>query len=157
MIHLRIFGKGSKIRYVPAHPLALQRIDDYLKAAGHSTDTDGPLFRPIKNPAEQGNTDRPLTHGAIYHCVLRKYAQAAGVELGSFGPHALRATPPPTRWTAAPIWAKYRNGSATPTFRPPASTTAADPVLRTALPSEWPTEKVEASEHRPARPARHGV
>ena len=33
--HLRVFGKGSKIRYVPAHPLALQRIHDYLEAAGH--------------------------------------------------------------------------------------------------------------------------
>jgi integrase len=92
VIHLRIFGKGSKIRYVPAHPLALQRIDDYLAAAGHSGDTDRPLFRPLKNPAGQGNTDRPLTHGAVYHCVLRKYALAAGVKLGNFGPHALRAT-----------------------------------------------------------------
>jgi integrase/recombinase XerD len=91
VIHLRVFGKGSKIRYVPAHPLALQRIDDYLAAAGHLGDTDGPLFRAIKNPAGQGN-GRPLTHGAIYHCVLRKYGKTAGVDLGSFGPHALRAT-----------------------------------------------------------------
>jgi integrase len=77
---------------VPAHPLALQRVDDYLETAGHSGDPDGTLFRPIKNPAGQGNTDRPLTQGAVYHCILRKYAQAVGVDLGSFGPHALRAT-----------------------------------------------------------------
>jgi integrase/recombinase XerD len=90
--HLRVLGKGAKIRYVPAHPLALQRIHDYLEAAGHSNELDGPLFRPFKNPAGQGNTDRPLTHGAVYHCVLRKHAKAAGIDLGSFGPHALRAT-----------------------------------------------------------------
>jgi site-specific recombinase XerD len=90
--HLRILGKGSKIRYVPAHPLALERIHNYLGAAGHSEDADGPLFRPVKNPAGQGKTDRPLTHGALYHCVLRKHAQAAGIDIGSFGPHALRAT-----------------------------------------------------------------
>ena len=44
--------------------LALQRIDDYVETAGHGNDVDGPLFRPLKNPAGQGNIDRPLTHGA---------------------------------------------------------------------------------------------
>src|SRR5947209_6070195 len=36
--HLRVIGKGSKIRYVPAHPVALQRIHDYLDAAGHGSE-----------------------------------------------------------------------------------------------------------------------
>src|SRR5947209_19072479 len=53
---------------------------------------DGSLFRPLKNPAGQGNTERPLTHGAVYHHVLRRHAKVAGIEMGSFGPHALRAT-----------------------------------------------------------------
>ena len=48
---LRVLGKGSKIRYVPAHPLSLERIHDYLHAAGHGEDLEGPLFRPLKNPA----------------------------------------------------------------------------------------------------------
>jgi integrase/recombinase XerD len=90
--HLRILGKGSKVRYVPAHPLALERIHDYLQAAGHGGDAEGPLFRPLKNPAGQGGTNRPLTHGAVYHRVLRKHATAAGIDGKSFGPHALRAT-----------------------------------------------------------------
>ena len=34
---------------------------------------------------------QPLTHAALYHCVLRKHVKAPGVEFGSFGPHALRA------------------------------------------------------------------
>jgi integrase/recombinase XerD len=67
--HLRIFGKGAKVRYVPAHPLALEHIHDYLQAVGHGEDADGPLFRPLKNPAGRGKTERPLTHGALYHCV----------------------------------------------------------------------------------------
>jgi integrase len=54
--HLRIFGKGAKVRYVPAHPLALERIHDYLEAAGHGEDVEGPLFRPLKNPSGQGRT-----------------------------------------------------------------------------------------------------
>ena len=76
--HLRVLGKGSKVRYVPAHPLALERIHDYLQAAGHGEDADGPLFRPLKNPAGQGNTERPLTHGAVYHRVLAKTRQSGG-------------------------------------------------------------------------------
>jgi integrase/recombinase XerD len=79
-------------RYVPAHPLALERIHDYLQAAGHGGGVDGPLFRPLKNPAGQGHTNRPLTHGAVYHRVLRKHAMGAGIDGKSFGPHALRAT-----------------------------------------------------------------
>jgi integrase/recombinase XerD len=90
--HLRVLGKGSKVRYVPAHPLSLERIHDYLQAAAHGEDADGPLFRPLKNPTGRGHTERPLTHGAIYHQVLRKHAKAAGIDGKSFGPHALRAT-----------------------------------------------------------------
>jgi integrase/recombinase XerD len=52
--HLRVLGKGSKVRYVPAHPLALERIHDYLQAADHGGGVDGPRFRPLKNPAGQG-------------------------------------------------------------------------------------------------------
>ena len=56
--HLRIFGKGTKVRYVPAHQLeARERIHDYLQTAGHGEDLDGPLFRLLKNPAGQGKTD----------------------------------------------------------------------------------------------------
>ena len=54
--HLRVLGKGSKVRHVSAHPLALERIHDYLQAAGHGDDADGPLFRPLKNSAGRGRT-----------------------------------------------------------------------------------------------------
>jgi integrase len=136
--HLRIFGKGAKVRYVPAHPLALERIHDYFEAAGHGEDADGPLFRPLKNPAGKEDTKRPLTHGAVYHRVLRKHAQAAGIDSISFGPHALRAT---AATNALDRGADLAQGPgmalATPTRRPPASTTGAAPVPRTAPPSGW--------------------
>jgi len=35
VIHLRVQGKGGKLRYVPAHLGTLERIDAYLEAAGH--------------------------------------------------------------------------------------------------------------------------
>ena len=54
--------------------------------------TAGPLFRPLKNPAGQAKTDWPMTHGALYHRVLRKHAKAAGIDGTSFGPRALRPT-----------------------------------------------------------------
>ena len=37
---LKIFGKGSKERYVPAHPVALTRISEYLTAAGHGNEKE---------------------------------------------------------------------------------------------------------------------
>jgi hypothetical protein len=117
---------------VPAHPLALQRIHDYLELAGHSGDNDCPLFRPPKNPVGQGNTDRRLTHGAVYHCVLRKYALAAGVELAILARTPCVRRPPRTRSIAWPIWAKSRSGSVMPTFQPSASTTGAKAAQRAA-------------------------
>ena len=46
---LRIFGKGSKERYVPVHPVAQARIAEYLSAAGHGNEKEACLFRPISN------------------------------------------------------------------------------------------------------------
>jgi site-specific recombinase XerD len=59
--HLRIFGKGSKVRYVPAHPLALERIHDYLQAAGHGEDAEGPLLEAPEEPGGAGE-HRPAAH-----------------------------------------------------------------------------------------------
>jgi integrase/recombinase XerD len=90
--HFRVHVKGSKIRYIPLHPIALQRIQEYLAAAGHAEETAGPLFRPVKNPSEKGDISHALTHPAIYPCVLRKYARAIGIGGVHLGPHSLRAT-----------------------------------------------------------------
>lgn len=89
--HLRIHGKGGKIRFVPAHPAAQQRITEYLAAAGHGGDQDGPLFRPVKN-SRSGELRKPLSEGAVYARIVKFYAEKVGIDLSGFGPHSLRAT-----------------------------------------------------------------
>jgi hypothetical protein len=37
-------------------------------------------LRPHKDPAGQGHTERLLTHGGVYHRVLRRHAKAAGID-----------------------------------------------------------------------------
>ncbi len=89
--HIRVHGKGSKIRYVPLHPAAKTRITDYLEDAGHKSDLDGAMFRPVKNSVG-GELDKALTRGAVYQCIVKKYAKAAGIEVDGFCVHALRST-----------------------------------------------------------------
>ena len=89
--HLRVHGKRDKIRYVPAHPAALERIAEYLEAGVHADDLSGPLFRPVKNPTT-GDLDKPLTGPAIYTCVVKKYATLAKVDVAGFCVHSLRST-----------------------------------------------------------------
>jgi len=36
VLHLRIHGKRSKVRFMPAHAAALERINDYLELSGHA-------------------------------------------------------------------------------------------------------------------------
>lgn len=86
--HFRVHGRGDRVRYVPAHPAALQCINDYLELAGHDT---GPLFRPVKNPSG-GTTEKPLTQSAIYRNIVQRYATLAGIDVEGFCTHALRAT-----------------------------------------------------------------
>ena len=75
VMHLRIHGKGGKVRFVPAHPAALGRIADYLADTGHGEDAGGPLFRPVKNPYGGGKLDRALTPGKVDECVVRYYSR----------------------------------------------------------------------------------
>lgn len=87
--HLQVHGKGSKIRYVPLHPIAASAIADYLEAAGHGAgEKISPLFRPVSNNARGV---RAITPDGVYR-VLAKYAGQVGIDVDGFGPHALRAT-----------------------------------------------------------------
>ncbi|PLY39343.1 integrase [Janthinobacterium sp. ROICE36] len=88
--HLRIHGKGGKLRYVPLHPATAEHIADYLVAAGHGDDKAGALFRPVS-----GNTRRTehtaITADGVYK-MLAGYAASLKIDVAGFGPHALRAT-----------------------------------------------------------------
>jgi integrase/recombinase XerD len=84
--HLKVSGKGEKTRYVPLHGAAQDLIGEYLKKAGHGSDRDGALFRPLRN--SRGGREKAITPDGIYKLV-RKYSAALGFEIGA---HALRAT-----------------------------------------------------------------
>jgi site-specific recombinase XerD len=84
---LKVSGKGGKVRYVPLHPGTHALIHDYLDSAGHGTDENGALFRPIRNN-RTGLHGRAITADGVYKLV-RAYSAALGFEIGA---HALRAT-----------------------------------------------------------------
>lgn len=61
--HFTVYGKGSKIRYLPAHPVAVAAVKEYLEAAGHGPEKDRPLFRPIRNRTSDAGVGAALTPG----------------------------------------------------------------------------------------------
>jgi integrase/recombinase XerD len=81
--HLRVRGKGGKLRHVPLHPGTQELLADYLQGDVRKS---LPLFRPLKNP--RGTLDQALSTDGIYKLV-RGYAKQVGL---SIGVHALRAT-----------------------------------------------------------------
>ena len=89
--HLRVQGKGGKLRYLPAHPHSLRLVAEYLVAAGHGQEADSPLFRRIR-PPKAGALAAALTPGAVYSEVVVRYMAQVGIAGENMGPHALRAT-----------------------------------------------------------------
>ena len=88
--HIRVHGKRDKIRFVPTHVSALDRIAEYLERAGHGDELDAPLFRAVKG--QGGRVITALTGAAIYNCVVKKYALLSGIDTAGFCVHSLRAT-----------------------------------------------------------------
>jgi integrase/recombinase XerD len=85
--HLKVSGKGGKVRYLPLHPGTNRLITNYVDAAGHGGDEAGALFRPIRNN-RTGKTESAITADGVYKLV-RGYSATLGFEIGA---HALRAT-----------------------------------------------------------------
>jgi len=83
-------GKGSKIRYIPAHPRAIQLLEEYLNAAGHRGDAGGALFRSAA--PNRKNSAKRLSAGSVYQNVVMHYCKRIGIAAEGLGPHALRAT-----------------------------------------------------------------
>jgi len=86
--HLKVSGKGEKIRYVPIHGVAGDLISEYLQLAGHGADNAGALFRPFRNSRRGGDRTKSITPDGVYKLV-KKYSALLGFEIGA---HALRAT-----------------------------------------------------------------
>jgi site-specific recombinase XerD len=91
--HLRVEGKGDKVRYLPLHVLAQRLITAYLAAAGHAGNLQGPLFRPVKNNRTR-TLAKPLHPASVYHNVVRRYARVLGLTdvIPGLCVHSLRAT-----------------------------------------------------------------
>lgn len=87
--HLRVHGKGGKLRHVPLHPGTAEAIDAYLELAGHAGDAQGALFRPASNNTRAGSA--AITADGVYK-MLAGYAASLKIDAAGFGPHALRAT-----------------------------------------------------------------
>lgn len=87
---LHFIRKGGEDLSLAINPQTAQRIDDYLAAAGHGDDADGPLFRPVRKNQRASAPRRPL-HPVGIDRILRKYAAAAGLGKG-YSAHSMRAT-----------------------------------------------------------------
>jgi integrase/recombinase XerD len=96
VMHFQVRGKGrkgKKIRFVAVGPLAQRLIDEYLDAAGHRADIEGPLFRPVKNNST-GLLAKPLNPQSLYESIVLHYARKVGITKDTHGfcVHSLRAT-----------------------------------------------------------------
>lgn len=89
--HFTFHGKGDKIRYLPAHPVAVAAVRRYLEAAGHVAELEAPLFRPLRNRSSSVGLKGAVTTDSLWRIVVG-YAKQAGIEVAGFGPHSLRAT-----------------------------------------------------------------
>jgi integrase/recombinase XerD len=91
--HIRVEGKGDKVRYLVLHELAQRLIAAYLKDAGHAEDLKGPLFRPVKNNRTK-TLAKPLHPISVYQDIVKRYAKEIGLadEVPGLCVHSLRAT-----------------------------------------------------------------
>ena len=87
---LRVTRKGGRRDALAIHPQTAARLRDYLGAAGHGGDIDGPLFRPLHHNGKESQARRAMHPDAIDR-VVRKYAAALGLTRG-YSAHSMRTT-----------------------------------------------------------------
>lgn len=86
---IRLHEKGGKHHEVPAHHVAEQYLDDYLKVAAHNGDKLAPLFVTAKGRTGK-LTDSPLSRHDALRAIKRR-AKAAGLS-NKHCCHTFRAT-----------------------------------------------------------------
>lgn len=93
VLHLRVNGKGGKLRFIPVANEAAQRIVAYLEKAGHGADLAGALFRPVKNNTT-GFLQKSVNPASVYQAIVRHYGEQVGINANvrGFCVHSLRAT-----------------------------------------------------------------
>ncbi|MGH8532471.1 MAG: tyrosine-type recombinase/integrase [Gammaproteobacteria bacterium] len=88
--HLRVHGKGGKLRYLPLHPGTAEVMAEYVEAVGHGNTPSAPLFRPVRN-SRGGTLTEAITPDGVYRMVLG-YAEGIGLSIDGLCAHSLRAT-----------------------------------------------------------------
>ena len=126
VMHFRVHGKRSKIRFIPVHAMAQRLIEEYVALAGHGDDPAAPVFRPVANNRTK-KLDRPLDPDSVYHNIVRKYGRETGLAAHVKGLWCIRCArrPPPTRSITRRISPRSRNGLVMPMFQRRGSTTGA--------------------------------
>jgi integrase/recombinase XerD len=87
---LRVTRKGGRRDALAFHPKTAQRIRRYLEAAGHASDLEGSMVRPLSHNRKMQEGRRGMDPDAIDR-VLRKFALAIGLDRG-YSAHSMRAT-----------------------------------------------------------------
>jgi abortive infection bacteriophage resistance protein len=87
-MHMRVHGKGGKLRYLPLHPSTARRLDDYLQEVDHADQATAPLFQSLSNASQAG---QGITADGLYK-MLAGYLRALRLDGQGLSPHSLRAT-----------------------------------------------------------------
>jgi integrase/recombinase XerD len=87
---LRVTRKGGRQDSLAIHQQTAARIQEYLDAAGHGADLDGPLFRPYRNNGKRQDDRRSISPEMVDK-IVRSYAAGIGLDRG-YSAHSMRAT-----------------------------------------------------------------
>lgn len=87
LLHLRIHGKGGRLRYIPLHGDAENSINHYLQGACVERDKNNFMFTSLRG----SKAGRSLSTDGIYKLVCQ-YALQAGIDVAGLGVHGLRVT-----------------------------------------------------------------
>ena len=90
--HLRVEGKGEKVRHLPRHPAA---VNHFLPGGlRHAGELHGPLFRLVKNTRTK-TLAKPLHSSSVYHNVVKRYARELDLTDASPASASIPCEPPP--------------------------------------------------------------
>jgi integrase/recombinase XerD len=87
---LRVVRKGGRREALAIHQQAAARIRAYLEFAGHHTDHDGPMFRPLRGNAAPYDPRGQIAPNTVDQ-VVRKYVATISLTRG-YSAHSMRAT-----------------------------------------------------------------
>jgi integrase/recombinase XerD len=87
---LRVTRKRGRQDSLAIHQQTAARLSDYLTAAGHGADLDGPLFRTFRNNGKRQDKQRSISPEMVDR-IVRTYAAGIGLDRG-YSAHSMRAT-----------------------------------------------------------------